>query len=110
MAASLLDTLVTGHFGADRYKYTPDMKGKRTTAEYEKFTVREFIAFAPLWQAYQKFNTEDGDSIPQTFSRHASVHGVSTRQFSRRNAVQALLFVTGLLVFMDEEASALSAA
>jgi hypothetical protein len=110
LAASLLDTLANGYFGADRYKYTPDMKGKRTTAEYDNFTVREFIAFAPLWQAYQKFEAKDGDPIPQTFSRHASVHGVSTRQFSRRNAVQALLFVTGLLVFLDEEASALEAA
>jgi hypothetical protein len=110
LAASLLDTLVNSYFGSDRHKYTPDMKGKRTTSEYENFTVREFIAFAPLWQAYQKFKTEDGDSVPQTFSRHASAHGVSTRQFSRRNAVQALLFVAGLLVFLDEEASALAAA
>lgn len=110
LAASLLDTLINGYFGSDRYKYTPDMKGKRTTEEYDNFTMREFIAFAPLWKAYQKFKTEDGDPIPNTFSRHASVHGVSTRQFSRRNAMQALLFVTGLLVFLDGEASALEAA
>lgn len=110
LAASLVDTLVNGYFGNDRYKYTPDKHGKRTTKEYENFTVREFIAFAPLWQAYQKFTTEDGDRVPNTFSRHASVHGVSARQFSRRNAMQALLFATGLLVFLDEEASALEAA
>jgi len=35
---------------------------------------------------------------------------VSARQFSRRNAVQAVLFVSSLMVFLDEEASALEAA
>jgi len=109
LAASLLDTVVNGYFGKQRYDLTPNGK-TTTTAEYEKFTLREFIAFAPLWQAYQKYKTEDGDPIPNTFSRHASVHGVSARQFSRRNAVQAVLFVSSLMVFLDEEASALEAA
>jgi len=61
-------------------------------------------------QAYQKYKTEDGDAIPTTFSRHATVHGVSQRQFPRRNAVQAVLFVSSLLVFLDEEASFAEAA
>jgi hypothetical protein len=80
-----------GYFGERRFDLTPN---RRTTsaAEYDNFTVREFIAFAPLWQAYQKCRTEDGDRIPGTFSRHASVHGVSARQFSLRNSVQAVLF------------------
>jgi hypothetical protein len=109
LAASLLDTVVNGYFGKQRSGLTPN--GKTTTpAEYEKFTLREFIVFAPLWQAYQKYKIEDGDPIPNTFSRHASVHGVSARQFSRRNAVQAVLFVSSLLLFLDEEASALEAA
>lgn len=109
LAASLLDTVVNGYFGKQRFELTPNRK-TTTPAEYEKFTLREFIVFAPLWQAYQKYNIEDGDPIPNTFSRHASVHGVSARQFSRRNAVQAVLFVSSLLLFLDEEASALEAA
>jgi hypothetical protein len=109
LAASLLDTVVNGYFGKQRFDLTPNRK-TTTTAEYEKFTLREFIVFAPLWQAYQRYQIEDGDPIPNTFSRHASVHGVSARQFSRRNAVQALLFVSSLMVFLDEEASALEAA
>jgi hypothetical protein len=109
LAASLLDTVVNGYFGKQRFDLTPNRK-TTTPAEYEKFTLREFIVFAPIWQAYQKYKTEDGDPIPNTFSRHASVHGVSARQFSRRNAVQAVLFVSSLLLFLDEEALALEAA
>jgi hypothetical protein len=104
LAASVLDTVVNGYFGSKRYSLTPNQK-TRTAAEYDNFTVREFIAFAPLWQAYQKYRAEDGDPIPHTFSRHASVHGVSSRQFSRRNAVQALMFVCGLLLFLEVESS-----
>lgn len=109
LAASVLDTVVNGYFGKQRYGLTPNKK-TTTTAEYDKYSLREFIALAPLWQAYQKFKMEDGDPIPTTFSRHATVHGVSERQFSRRNAVQAVLFVTSLLLFVDEEGSALEAA
>jgi hypothetical protein len=39
----------------DRYKYTPDRKGNRTKDAYDEFSVRQFIAFAPMWQAYQQF-------------------------------------------------------
>jgi hypothetical protein len=109
LAASILDTVVNGYFGKQRYDLTPNRR-TTTAAEYEKFTLKEFIAFAPLWQAYQKYKTEDGDPIPTTFSRHASVHGVSAKQFSRRNAVQAVLFLSSLLVFLDEEASSVEAA
>ncbi|MGA8246391.1 MAG: hypothetical protein WB797_05750 [Nocardioides sp.] len=109
LAASVLDTIVNGYFGNKRYDLTPSTR-TTTTVEYENFTVREFIAFAPLWQAYQKFRVEHGDPIPRTFSRHASVHGVSSRQFSRRNAIQVLMFVCGLLLFLDEEATSAEAA
>ena len=109
LAASTLDTVVNRYFGKQRYDLTPNRR-TTTAEEYEKFTLKEFIAFAPLWQAYQKYKPEDGDLIPATFSRHASVHGVSARQLSRRNAVQAVLFLSSLLVFLDEEASSAEAA
>jgi hypothetical protein len=35
---------------------------------------------------------------------------VSVRQFSKRNAVQALMFATGILGFLDEEAAQADAA
>lgn len=109
MAAAVLDTVINSHFGGRRFALTPNRRTTTATA-YEDLTVREFIAFAPLWSAYQRYRQEDGDPVPSTFSRHASVHGVSRRQFSRRNAVQAVLFVTSLLVFLDEAASTADAA
>lgn len=105
LAGSLIDTLLTAYFGKNRYLYTPDKKGNRTTDAYDEFNVRQFVAFAPMWQTYQQFWVTDGDAIPTTFSRNATAHAVSRRQFSRRNAVQALMFATSLLYFFDEQAS-----
>lgn len=107
MAASVIDTVINEYFGGDRQKYTPGGKTKDAAA-YEGFTLREFVAFAPLWQAYQPYWTSKGDPIPQSFSRHATVHGVSARQFSRRNAVQAVMFAAGLLAFLQEEVDELN--
>ncbi len=110
LAGSLIDSLLTGYFGKDRCQYTPDKKGKRTAKAYEEFTIRQFVAFAPMWQTYQQFWVDEGDTVPTTFSRNATAHTVSPRQFNRRNTVQALLFATSLLCFLDEQASRRKAA
>ena len=93
---------MTAYFGADRYDYTPNRR-TTTNAAYEEFTVREFIAMAPIWQAYQQFYVEKGDPVPRTFSRHATAHTVSPRQYSRRNAIQGLLLACSLIYFFNEQ-------
>lgn len=103
LAGSLVDTIVAGHFGTGRYKYTPNKK--TTTADaYNDFTVREYIAFAPMWQTYQQFFVSNGDQVPTQFNRHATAHAVSKHQYTRPNAVQALMFVCSLLYRINEEA------
>lgn len=103
LTGSLIDSLLAAYFGNARKKYTPN-KSTQTTAAYQEFTIRQFIVFAPMWQTYQQFWVNNGDRIPNTFSRNATAHTVSPRQFNRRNAVQGLLFATSLLLFVDERA------
>src|SRR3954465_13086464 len=45
---------------------------------------------------------EHGDSGAYMFSRNATALVVSVKQYSRRNAVQALMIVAAILVFLDE--------
>lgn len=73
---------------------------------YDEFSVRRFIAFAPMWQTYQQFFVTDGDKVPMTFSRNATAHTVSPRQFNRRNALQGLMVASSLVYRLDEEARA----
>ncbi|MFC8314078.1 hypothetical protein ACFUEJ_10710 [Gordonia sp. NPDC057258] len=108
LAATLVDSLLRDSLD-DRHKYMPDVKGKRTTSEYDKLSARQFIAFAPIWQAYQQYRTENDDPVPTVFSRHASAHSVSRRQFNRRNAVQGIMLACGLLYHLDEQIAAAAA-
>lgn len=109
LAGSLVDAIVTAYFGKDRYKYTPS-KRTPTSDAYDEFTIREFVAFAPMWQAYQQFFVSNGDKVPTSFSRNATAHTVSPRQFNRRNAVQGLMLACSLLYRLDEEAVAFETA
>lgn len=101
LVGSLTDSILIAYLGDDRYLYTPNRKTKDSEA-YKKFGIRKFIALAPMWQAYQQFWAKNGDAVPTTFNRNATAHTVSSRQFNRRNAVQGLLFVCGLITFLDE--------
>lgn len=103
MAGTLIDTIVNSYFGEARRNYTPDRNGKRTTAAYKEFSIRKFIAIAPLWQAYQQFQPLNGGPVPVTFSRHATAHTVDPQQYTRGNAVQGLMFACSLIYFLDEE-------
>ncbi|KAB1661916.1 hypothetical protein F8O07_08555 [Pseudoclavibacter sp. CFCC 13796] len=105
LIGSLTDVVVNGYFSKNRYDFTPGKKNL-TNEAYEEFTIREFIAFAPIWQAYQQFFVSNGDKIPLTFSRNATVHTVSSRQYSRRNVVQGLMLVTSLLYRWNEKVAA----
>jgi len=109
LTGSLLDSMVNTYFGKDRHLYTPDKRGKRTNVAYDEFTAREYIGLAPIWQAWQKFFPDEGLPVPHTFSRNATAHTVSTKQYSRRNAVQGLMIVCSLIYFFDGEAKRLEA-
>ncbi|MDD9206387.1 hypothetical protein PU560_07885, partial [Georgenia sp. 10Sc9-8] len=67
-----------------------------------ELTVRGYLVLAPIGEAHRRYRPAAGELVPQQFNRHASVHSVSRRQYSRRNAVQALLQVTGLIAFLNE--------
>lgn len=109
LSATLVDSFLRERL-EQRDKYMPSRSGNRTTAAYEELGARQFIAFAPIWQAYQTYPKSNGDPVPTTFSRHASAHTVSRRQFNRRNAVQCIMLACSLLYHLDEQIAARSAA
>ncbi|MDR3107241.1 MAG: hypothetical protein LBU05_03450 [Bifidobacteriaceae bacterium] len=104
LAGSLVDTLVTAWFGKQKSKHVPSAT-TLTSEAYEELTVRQFIAFAPVWRAHLRFYPGAGDPVPRAFNRHATAHTVSRRQFNRRNAVQGLALVCGALSHIDQEAA-----
>lgn len=102
MSATLVDTIVTAYFGTSRHTYMPHPQGKRTQDPYYEFTAREFLAFTPIWQAYQHFFPDKGDDVPTAFNRHATAHTVDPAQFNPANAVHGLMLACSLVYRMEE--------
>lgn len=67
----------------------------------DEMGVHEAMVWLPIWNAHEQFWKHKGDKVPRYYSRHASVHGVSPRQFSKRNCVQVLMLVTRLIGYAD---------
>lgn len=99
-----LDTLI--------YRFYPDRKirgvitNRKRDAdipdEIDEMGLREAFVWLPVWNAHEEFWKHKGDKVPHYYSRHASVHGVSSRQFSKRNCVQVLMLVTSLIGYADQ--------
>ncbi len=86
----------------------PDRKA--ATAQHPKVRaalddegVGTFLVLAPIWHAHGQYWPERGELIPRVYSRHASTHGVSRRQYGPRNSAQAVLLLTALIGYLDEE-------
>ena len=63
----------------------------------ETESLRQLLAWLPVWNAHKTFRPWIGDKPPREFNRHASVHAVQNQQYSKRNCIQALLLTTGVI-------------
>lgn len=59
------------------------------------------MVWLPTWNAHEQFWKHKGDEVPRYYSRHASAHGVSSRQSSKRDGVRVLMLVTSLIGYSD---------
>ncbi|MCZ4612086.1 hypothetical protein O3S80_51760 [Streptomyces sp. Lzd4kr] len=105
LAANLLDSVLQRHFdNAARIQLTKnDFKTKGIKFKLEDYKYKVACTFAPVWYAHARYFPKNGDPIPRTFGRHPSAHGVSRTQYSRINAVYALMLVTSVIKFFDTE-------
>ncbi|MFF8287481.1 hypothetical protein ACF06W_32850 [Streptomyces albus] len=105
LAANLLDSVLQRHFDkAFRVQLTKnDFKAKGIKFKLDDHKFKVACTFAPVWYAHAKYFPQNGDPIPRTFGRHPSAHGVSRTQYSRINAVYALMLATSVIKFFDTE-------
>jgi hypothetical protein len=99
-----LDTLIYRFYPdrSDRKAVTNRKKDADVPESFDEMGVREAMVWLPIWNAHEQFWKDKGDEIPRYYSRHASVHGVSSRQFSKRNCVQVLMLVTSLIGYAEQ--------
>lgn len=58
-------------------------------------------AMVPLLSALTSYWPSNGDPVPTEYNRHATVHAGASGQFSRRNALVALMLATSVLKTLD---------
>lgn len=97
--ANTLDSLLWAAFEPTARKAFVDRNHRTTT---DPRTLRELLLMAPIAHGHSRYFPAEGDLIPRTFSRHASAHGVSRRQYNKRNAAQALLLLTSLIAYLND--------
>lgn len=106
LAASIVDTLLRDFYGDRRTSYTPShpkAPNPRTIEVLDTLPLREQLAVSPIWQTHQPFQPGEAGGIPGTFNRHATAHAVSPEQYTRINALEALLYCSALTYFIAQE-------
>ncbi|MDQ3640111.1 MAG: hypothetical protein M3450_01260 [Actinomycetota bacterium] len=102
LSANLLDSVLRAEF-TDAARKT--ITGRTARLNIEDYPLRVSIVLGGIWGAHGQFWSNQGDKIPRSYSRHGSAHGVSRRQYSRINAVLALMHVVSLLRLIDVDLS-----
>lgn len=110
LAATVMDSLLWRWGDANEDDWRLVVRRQRTkkgseARKMEELTVRTHLVMMPAYVAHLSFNPRNKKSkepIPQEFNRHASLHRVSSRQYSRRNLAIVLMLATSLLVFMNQ--------
>jgi hypothetical protein len=97
LSANLLDSVLRAEFSDHRSKVT----NQKQRLNMDDYPIRVAIVLSAVWAAHGEYWPHKGDKIPTTFSRHASAHGVSRRQYTRINATLSLMHVTALLKMLD---------
>lgn len=94
LATVVLDALVMTYVG--RHAEVPK-KVKPLGDDTAFIHLISAAALSPLLLAYESFWPDRGDPIPVAFNRHATVHTSSSIQFTRANALIALMLSTSVV-------------
>lgn len=100
LSANLLDSVLRRSFSKESRKA---LTGQADRPNIDVYPMRLAVVIGGIWGSHGEYRPLRGDAIPRRYSRHASAHGVSRRQYSRVNAVIALMHVVGLLKVMETD-------
>ena len=94
LSTSILDSFLHRNFSKDdRIK----MVDQNRPIDWKKFPTHLAFVIGAISANYGQYYPENGDKIPKKYSRHATSHGLSSRQYSKLNSLIALMTVVSLL-------------
>lgn len=99
LASNTLDTALRDFLSKEDFAEITSVK---KPFNEDGYAFHALVVLAGVRGAYGEWWPARGDPVPRGFSRHASTHGVSARQYSRVNAVIALMHLTAVLRFTQK--------
>lgn len=100
MSISLFDSILRKRYAE---KELSRLVNQNNRPELTEVGIKLALVLGGVWAIHGKYWPNRNSSVPTKLSRHASVHAVSRRQYSRVNSVLALCHVTSLICFLDSE-------
>ena len=82
----------------NRYRLAKELLDQMDSDEREyRFDVMRRALLAPIPSFFTKFHPDDGDPVPETVSRHATVHRPTVEHLSPANALLSVMLCTSYL-------------
>lgn len=100
LSANLMDSILNQSFDKASKKR---LTSQQTRIGWEDYPIRSALVIGGIWGSYSEYWPSKGDPIPRRYTRHASAHGVSHRQYTRLNALIALMHNVGLIKVVQSE-------
>jgi hypothetical protein len=108
LAANLVDTLGRSFVHVHLVGYNWSLvTAKNQRTKLSKLALRALLVLGPLAVGHSDYRP--GDSVPRAFSRHATAHGVSRKQYTKVNSLLALMNATALLCWLERDTDAFRA-
>lgn len=86
------------HRHRNRYGLAAELLDEMDSSEREsRFDVVRRALLAPIPKFFTKFHPEDGDPVPETVSRHATVHRPTVKHLSPANALLSVMLCISYL-------------
>lgn len=83
---------------------TPPGFGERSLPTWRDVDYpRALLVLHSIYGAFTEFNPLTGRPVPTQFTRHGTVHSISRRQYTKANALIALMHVVGLLCLIEDD-------
>lgn len=70
---------------------------------YEVDYPRALLVLHGIYGAFGHYDGRGGEPVPTQFTRHGTVHSMSRRQYTKANALIALMHLVGLLCLIEDD-------
>ena len=81
----------------------PGSSTKTLPTWYEVDYPRALLVLHGIFGAFGIYRGRSGEPVPTQFSRHGTVHSGSRRQYTKANALIALMHLVGLLCLLEDD-------